>query len=58
MVYFPVPESQSEPLLIAFHCDFVPLNVMLVSPEHPANAKLPMLVTLLEIVTLVSPEHP
>ena len=34
-----------------------PATTMLVTPEQPLNAPFPMLVTLLGIVMLVSPEH-
>ena len=48
---------QLEPLDTAFHCAFVPLNLMLVSLVHSPKAEPPMLVTLSGIVTLVSPVH-
>lgn len=44
-----------EPFDIAFHCAFVPLNVIEVNFVQLENAEIPMLVTLTGIVIEVKP---
>ena len=49
-----MPLFQFVPLVIVFHCSFVPLNVI-VKPVQLRNTYKPILVTLLGIVIEVKP---